>query len=92
MKKLLSVLALSAIMSSVLSAADTTGLIERLVVQSTGQITVGIGGVNKIIEADTDAKKEMYATLLTAQTSGKTVQIKYAAGIISTVVIYTAAP
>ena len=92
MKKILSVIALAAIMGSSALAGELIGTIERLVTKDNGEIVVRMNEMNKIIASDNNAKKEMYATLLTAQSSAKTVKILYAEGIISAVTIYTVPP
>ena len=73
--------------------ASQEGVISKLVVLQSGDIEVTIGSTaGKKIRAANDNIKPMYAMLLTAQSTGKTVKITHDSGIVKTVALFTEAP
>lgn len=80
MKKLLSVVALSAIMATGVFAGVVTGEINKVAIQSSGDIVVQIDTFPKVIENDNVNKKELYAMALTAYASHANVKMTYGDG------------
>jgi len=93
MKKLLTVLVLSALIVSSASATVLTGMITKIAVLQGGDVDVTIDqAAPKKIRSANSNKKEFYAMLLTAYTAGKTIKITHEDGIIKTVAIVPPAP
>ena len=90
MKKILSVLALSAVMATGVFAGEVTGEINKVAIQSSGNIIVQIDTYAKTIESDNVNKKELYAMALTAYASHANVKMSYGDGKISGLAIIPA--
>lgn len=91
MKKILSVVALSAIMATGVFAGEFTGKIDKVALQSSGNIVIRIvAKPQKTLLADNANKKELYAMALTAYTSQSNVKMSFADGKINALAILPA--
>ncbi len=93
MKKILSLLALSAVMATGVFAGDVTGKIDKIAYQSSGNIVIRIPGVQqKVLENSNANKKELYAMALTAYTSKATVKMTFSDGKVLSLIMEEVTP
>ncbi len=91
MKKILSVLALSAVMATGVFAGEVTGNIDKVALQSSGDIIIRIIGTpQKTLLSSNSNKKELYAMALTAYASHSNVKMSFADGKIEALAIVPA--